>query len=476
MLTLLPLLLACAAPVEPPGALALARCHVPGVAADTLCGELPRPEAPADPSGRALALRVVVVPARGRQPLPDPVVFLAGGPGQGATEVIAGVLPALVELREHRDLVFMDQRGTGASNPLDCEEFSPLPLLGRGLESGAGPACLAQLEGRADLRYYGTDHAVADLEALATALGAAQVNVVGGSYGTRLGLEWARRHPERVRTLVLDGVVPADEPILQSGARDAQAALDAVVRDCAQSPECSAAFPDPAGDLARALARLPEQAVLRHPRTGEPAPVEITPVAVLGLVRGALYSPELSSLLPLALQHAAAGDWGPLAGVGEVLAPMGQSMSAGLQMTVMCSEDVPRYRLGQSEGTFLGDTLLSVLQAECAGWPAPPADPALWAPVQVDTPALLLSGALDPVTPPRLAEQAARTLPRAVHGVAPGAGHGVMTLGCAPELIGELVRTGTERDLELDCLGEVDRAPFWASPAGPPLGAEHAAR
>lgn len=483
--TLLPLfLLGCEElPPPPETGLILAPCHVRGVNQETYCGVLERPEDPSRPDGRKIPLRVVKLPAVSPTPAADPLFLLAGGPGQASSEIIAAIAPSLRRIHSRRDLIFVDQRGTGASNALDCEDDGADPLL-----SLSGPssqeetlACLAAVQAHADLNFYGTSLAADDLDAVAEALGYAQVNVFGGSYGTRLGLEWARRHPERVRTLIIDGVAPVQEPILGGSASDAAAVFEALARDCAADPRCAPL--DPKDDLLALLTELqtPRSAPLVHPRTGERLTVELDADHLLGLLRGMLYAPELTRLTPLALDDARAGELGPLlAQASMVTGGAAASMSLGLTLTILCAEDIPRLQPPTAPPVSverIGATAPQSFMEMCAVWPRAEVDPSFFEPVRVDTPTLLLSGALDPVTPPRLGELALETLPNGVHGVAPGAGHGVITQRCAPKLARLLIESGSVEGLDLGCLSSITRPEFHTSRLGlAPTEADDAAR
>ncbi|MBK9649274.1 MAG: alpha/beta hydrolase [Deltaproteobacteria bacterium] len=473
LLALVLVLIGCDAPapvaVE---SLTLTPCHVRGVNNETRCGVLSRPEDPSKPDGRQIPLRVVMLPAVSPTPAADPLFLLAGGPGQASTEIIAMIAPALRRIHSRRDLIFVDQRGTGASNALDCpeDEEDPLTALSGPSEQEEIVDCLRGVQDHADLNFYGTSLAADDLDAVAEALGYAQVNVFGGSYGTRLGLEWARRHPSRVRTLILDGVAPPQEPILGGSAGDAAAAFEALVRDCEADPSCAAL--NPKDDLLALLTELqtPRPAQLDHPRTGEPLSVEIDADHLLGLLRGMLYAPELARLMPLALDDARSGELGPfLAQASMATGGAAAGMSLGLTLTVICAEDAPRLTPPNAPPVSverIGATAPQSFLEMCAVWPRAEVDPAFFEPVSVTTPTLLLSGVLDPVTPPRLAELAKETLPNAVHGVAPGAGHGVITQGCGPKLARLLIESGTTEGLDLTCLDTVARPAFHTSRLG----------
>lgn len=468
------LLLGCDAVAPRPGpAVTPEPCHVRGVDAETRCATVPVPLDPADPASPTVALRVVVVPAVRPDPRPDPVYFLAGGPGQAATEVIGGVLPGLSRVQRHRDLVFVDIRGTGASAPMDC----PPPAEGAGLAAlfadtpaaADVDACLAALPHPP--RHFTTERVVADLERVADALGHPRVNLVGASYGTRLGLSWMRRHPERIRAAVLDGVAPPTVPLFLTFARDAQAALDHWLADCAGDPACAAAAPDPRADLAAAFARAEAPVTLRHPRTGAEETLTLGRDGLAGALRTVLYLPVLAAHLPVTLHAAAEGDPAALVAMTVALGDgAAESTSTGLLLSVVCAEDLPRVdraaAAAQAEGTFLGPGLVEAMADLCARWPAGAPAPDHAEPVRADTPVLLLSGERDPVTPPRLAEEAARTLPRAVSVTVPGAGHGTLSLGCVPRLVEAFVAAADPAVVDPACVAGMRAPPASLSPLG----------
>ena len=191
--------------------MALAECRLPKVALAAQCGEIAVPENRDAPGGRTITIAVAVLPANTLNPRADPLFILAGGPGQSATS-IAPFAVQLTDVRKDRDIVLVDQRGTGRSSPLDCAAFAPDDTPDTTLALDPLPkakACAAELAGKGiDLAQYTTAAFIADLEAVRAALGYRRINLWGGSYGTRVALEYMRRHPQRIRGAVLDGVAP----------------------------------------------------------------------------------------------------------------------------------------------------------------------------------------------------------------------------------------------------------------------------
>ncbi len=457
----------------PARTLELAPCHVEGLDASALCGTLEVPLDHADPEDARIGLRVAVVPAR-REPRPDPVFLLAGGPGQGAVNAYAPVLSLLRELNRDRDIVLVDQRGTGESAPLRCERddddlrklLDPTPDPERTL------ACRSRYEG---LEHYLTPTAMDDLDLVRASLGYPQINLIGGSYGTRAALVYARQHPEHVRTMVLDGVAPVDMAIPQSFAADAQASFDRLVAACKRHPACAERFADPAADLDAILDRLarePAEVVVPHPRTAVPTELTLSRDAVALGVRGLLYAPTVAGLLPLALAKARDGDYAPLvtqmALVGDSMA---ETMSEGLTMSVLCAEDVPfvdrEAARADTTTTFVGAAVVETMSASCETWGVDPIDDAYREPVASDVPTLLLSGELDPVTPPRWAARAARTLSRSREVVVPGAGHGTITIPCVTGMVTRFVDAADPEVVDAACLDRLGPPPFVIDPSGP---------
>ena len=468
---LLTLLLGCDQAPLVDKSLDLSPCHVPGLDVESLCGTLAVPEDPTASAGETISLRVLMVPAVSPNPEPDPLFFLAGGPGQAASEVASTVMPAFDRIHKRRDLVFVDQRGTGESRPLRCPSVEHLTLTEQlaldPVEQAA--ACLASLP--ADPRHYTTAIAMDDLDQVRQALGYETINLYGASYGTRAGLAYMRQHPQSVRTAILDGVAPLQMVLGLHFAEDGHAALQAVFDDCAADAGCSGAFPTLQADFESLMASFPRSVTFEHARTGEPSEMMLDADMVAAGVRGQLYLPTFSSLLPLAIRDATQGNFSPLmaqtVGFSEGLS---DSIYDGMQLAVLCAEDVPRLPADTTpytEGTFLGDAVIADLPAMCRGWPSSASRPNADQPVRSEAPTLLLSGALDPVTPPRWAELAAETLPSSRHLIAPGAGHNVAPLGCVPRLMEEFLDAGSAAELDASCVDAITRPPFFIDFAGP---------
>jgi pimeloyl-ACP methyl ester carboxylesterase len=452
-------------------------CRVPNLGEVALCGDFEVPEDRSRDDGPRISLRVILVPARTGQAAPDPLFLLAGGPGQSITRVGPMLVRRLSDVRKKRDIVLVDQRGTGESNPIQCDDDVDRDDLAQLLKSEVVTSadveeCLATFEG--DPRHYTTPAAVDDLFDVSAALGYDQINLWGGSYGTRVALVALRRHEDRVRSVVLDGVAPPSMPLPLFAARDAQSALDRLFDSCAADEACASAYPDLRGDFDALLVQLegPRRVRVPHARTGVMFEVEMTRDIFAGGLRGLLYSADASSLIPLVIRRGLDDDFGAFLTALISTAEQAQdSMSNGLMLSVMCAEDLPRYGEGEqrreSMGSFLGDAMVREFRSACAVWPHDAAEPGFGDHVVSAVPALLLSGQLDPITPPLWAEATAAHLPHSLHVVAPGVGHGVASLGCVPRLIADFIEAADVADLDPECTALLERPPFFLDFAGP---------
>ncbi|MBX3187306.1 MAG: alpha/beta hydrolase [Labilithrix sp.] len=454
--------------------LALRPCHLAHVPVETLCGEHEVFEDRGRLAGRKIKLNVAVVPALAPRPAPDPVFILAGGPGQAATATAPALVAAFERVRRDRDLVFVDQRGTGRSNPLRCPLEDDPPLAER---LGAQPSdetiakCLASYD--ADPRLYTTSIAMDDLDDVRAALGYEKINLWGGSYGTRAALVYVRRHEEHVRTVTLDGVAPFTLKLPLSVAQDGHRALDALFADCAADRACNEAFPDLRARfdaLITSLRARPAETHVPHPVTGESTKVSIHASHFAGIVRGLLYFPEIAAQLPLTIDRATRGDYGPFVAHAWLLGTAVDA-SAGLFLSVVCAEDVPFTTTEEIDAatrdTFLGSDFVRETMHTCSLWPRGEVPSGYRDPIRSNVATLILSGELDPVTPPRYGDDAKAHLSSAEHRVVTGVGHGATRPGCVADLFADFLAAGSARGLDPPCLRENRRPPFTVSFAGP---------
>lgn len=419
-------------------------CRLSGLENDALCGVVRRPLDPAQPQGTQIDIHYAVLPALARNRKPDPVFFFAGGPGQSAIELAGPVARMQGRVLNRRDVVLVDQRGTGRSAPLACDDPPPTAPLAESADPGSQERqmreCLAKLKAlpHGDLRHYTTWVAMQDADAVRAALGAAQINVVGGSYGTRAVLEYLRQFPKQVRRAVIDGVAPPDMVLAAAFSTDNQAALDAVFSACEAEPACRQRHPQLQQNWRGLLASLPREASVAHPVTGEVQKMTVTRELVLGLARAPLYVPALASALPQAIDEASRGRFGPMVGLASAMGGgrLGR-LQAGMHFSVVCAEDIPRLaRATDAPGADFGTAFADQYRRICAEWPRGTVPEAFYTLPAAPAPVLVLSGGADPVTPPRHGERVTRALgAKARHVVVPQAGHGVMAIGCMRDAI-----------------------------------------
>jgi pimeloyl-ACP methyl ester carboxylesterase len=382
----------------------LTPCRVAALDEEVLCGHHDVYEDRTATTGRRIALNVVVLPPTTDSVLDDPVVFLAGGGVVPATRYARFLSSAMPTLRRHRDIVLVDQRGTGGSNALTCERAAldtATTLRADERYLKYVDACQESLRDRADVRLYTTVVAMDDLDDVRAWLGYPSLNLYAASYGTSAATTYVRFHPTRVRSVVMHGVVPVDVPMQVDLARSAQQSLERVLDLCATDGACKAAFPDVRGDLATVLARF-DSITSKHPMEGG-----IVGQPFRDALNSSLATAESIRLVPLLIHEAATGvPPAPLGQPGPPPAPL------GVRLSLLCSEGLSAVDTASiasaTRGTFLGDFPVRFQLRWCHGWPILPLPPNFREPMRSAVPALLLTGELDPITPPAYADRVTR--------------------------------------------------------------------
>jgi pimeloyl-ACP methyl ester carboxylesterase len=440
------------------------------------CGILAVPEDPEAPAGRKIDLFVAVIPALNRRASAAPLFLLAGGPGQAATDLYVSFAGAFARANRNHDIVLVDQRGTGRSEPLVCHYPDDWQDSGDSMPEirEATSACLAKYGGR--VRFYTTSVAVRDLDRVRIALGYAAIDLYGSSYGTRVAELYMRRHPGETHAVVLDGVTYPEQAIGPDTPLDGERALDLIVARCGSAPDCAAAYPKLTAELSELRRRFgPERLplVIADPTTGAPVPLDFNRSVFSAALRFLSYGAAEASLLPTLIHQAAIGRAAPMAAETFMMAQqIRDQLASGMQNSVICSEDVPFFAVSAAqrqeiEHTYQGADQLDALAEICKLWPRGPVDSDLHAPLQSAVPTLLLSGEADPVTPPADAERVARTLTHARHLIVAGEGHGQVVTGCAPKLMADFLDTAEPRTLDASCLERHHPAPFFVGLTGP---------
>lgn len=480
------LALSVVAQTDPESGLQLTDCRIsagpgsPGIAAR--CGTLVRPLDPGDngnPGNDSLGtidLSVAVIPALSLEPASDPLVPIAGGPGQSTIAFYASWYPAFERVRQHRDILLLDQRGTGASAAMVCdiEEDVVDGTFSEQRTRELTQECLDLLPH--DPRFFTTSAAVRDLEALRIALGYDTINLYGISYGTRVAQHFARRYPEATRTVILDGVVPPQVPLGPDIATESQNAIDNVFARCIEEAACNARFPEIREDflmLRGALAETPVTVEYQHPVNGQREVTDFTADHLAAAVRLLLYNPRTVALLPLVISDAADGNFAPLAAqFNMVVDSLADSLNIGMHNAVMCTEDVPfiAWDLLDDEAinaSYMGPLQLQAMRTMCSIWPQGLLDVGLRSPLATDKPVLLLSGGADPITPARFAELAAVDMSNRWHIVGENQGHGLAVVGCMPRVIAEFIAAEKLEDGAAACLDSAFVMPFFVDYTGP---------
>jgi pimeloyl-ACP methyl ester carboxylesterase len=441
-------------------------CHVKGLEREARCGTLAVPEDPAKPQGKTIEIAYVVVPARARYKEPDAVFALAGGPGQSARSIAGSLTKVFVQTNARRDLVFVDQRGTGNSNGFACTDLSKGLSIAQQLDMQAmiarTNACKNNLPG--DARHYITSTAVKDYDAVRAYLGYPQINVWGGSYGTRAALEYTRQFPAAVRTLMLDSVAPADMRLPVAIALDAQRTLLELTTACEKDAQCSAQYPALRSRIERMFSGNSTPLAITDPYTQQQHTYPVDSMWIAQALRAPLYAPQLASVLPHAVLRATQGDGDPLVALAASLGGSDEGLSIAMHLSVVCAEDVDRIdeaALESLKSTLFNTKYVEQYRAMCAGWPRGAVPAAFYEPVKGDMPVLILSGALDPVTPPRHGDQVAKWFSRAQHLIAPNQGHIVSGFPCAPELLHKFVKSAGQEKLDGACLAKPPRPTFY---------------
>jgi pimeloyl-ACP methyl ester carboxylesterase len=435
----------------------LAPCALAG-GVDALCGTFGVPEDRAAADGRSLALRVAVLPARDGGSRADPLVYVAGGPGGSAVADAAWVAAVFRSLNESRDIVLVDQRGTGGSSPLVC------PPPARGLRPVATAvrayvrSCLERFD--ADPRQYGTAAAMDDLADVVRALGYSELNLYGGSYGGTAAQYFLAQHPELVRTVILDGATGLDVPLFELWGRNGDRAVRSILARCAGSPRCSRAYPRARAELFEAIARL-RRAPVRLQGT------VVDAAAAAGAIQSLSRTPFGAARIPWIAHEARTGNWAPLAITIDQQGDEAGTTRRVMFWSIVCNEPWARWdpvrTAAASRGTYLAErTALDSRHAAmvCAAFPKTAQPEWASAAVRSDTPALVLVGGADPQDPLENVTGVARGLPNGRTVVVPAGGHGTIQLGCVRELARRFVDQASVAGLDVSCAGAYQPPPF----------------
>jgi pimeloyl-ACP methyl ester carboxylesterase len=452
--------------------LTLENCHLGEIRSQVKCGKLEVPENYQKPDGDKIAINFAVLPAIDNSEYKPPLMFLAGGPGQAATELATLLNRVFRDVRKTRDIILVDQRGTGESHPLSCdfeEDGSVYSDITKDFKVSDVTECISQFKG--DLSQFNSENAIRDFDAIRAALGHEKINIYGGSYGTRAGLVYMRMFPESLESVVLDGVGPVEVPIGLFGKSVARS-FNLIVENCNKSKSCHTAFPNLAAELQQVKARLAQAPVkldIQHPRLGTPTKFVLDDEKFLSHLRMQLYSVRGRSLVPLVINQAYLGNYQPL--IGLMASTEGeQQVYTGLHFNIVCNEDAPKIsekmKATDADNNFDGATGHFIFDNICPLFPQYRPSENFYQSVTANIPTLILSGNLDPVTPPSNGEYAAKTLPNSHHIVAKNTAHIVATSTCANKIINEFLTIKDPKALDESCLEDIPEETFMTSVNG----------
>ncbi|WP_426369226.1 alpha/beta hydrolase [Pseudocolwellia sp. HL-MZ7] len=446
-------------------------CHLDGIRSQVTCGTLLVPENYQKPEGKKISINFAVLPAIDNSQDKEALMFLAGGPGQAAVELAAHIINGFAEIRKTRDIILVDQRGTGLSQPMLCDEektdqfYSVIP------EDYAEQDvidCVEQFKESHELSQYNSENAIRDFDAVRKALGHKQVHLYGASYGTRAALVYMRLFPDSIKSVVLDSVGPIEIPIGLFGASSARS-FNLLLEHCLNDESCNKAYPNLREEFDTVVKRLSKNTVslaINHPRLGTKTDFNLSHLKFINNIFKQLYSMETRSLVPLIIHQAFLENYQPLIGL-IATSDGGMNMYVGLTFNIVCNEDIPRVTQSMltqdSDNDFGRGSTQTVYQSACKVWPKYEVESAFYQPVVANIPTLILSGDLDPVTPPSNGEISAGTLTNSHHIISKSNAHIVASTPCSVGMVNEFLGHLNPKDVDSSCLAELPSESFMTS-------------
>jgi pimeloyl-ACP methyl ester carboxylesterase len=456
--------------VAEPAVLQLQRCQVAGAEETLKCGTLSVPENPARPDGRKIDLHIVVLPAVEANSHRAPLFDLAGGPGLAASEGASFFATAGQIHRQHRDVVLVDQRGTGQSHPLHCPEIESESPLAPMYPPDAVRRCRLQLSRDADLSQYTTLNSARDLEAVRVALGYPTIDISALSYGTRLALTYMRTFPEHVRSAALTGTVSDDAKIPLYHGRNAQTTLDALFRDCADDVACHHAFPGLAQRWQAVLKSVGAGTTVVDSVDGKETKIHLTAGPFAETFRQLLVTTSGQRQIPYQIDRMSRGDFQPF--LTRTLHGGSPTFAEGLLLSITCAEDVPwitpNDRRRASEGTFLGSYRIDEQRRACNVWNVPAINIA-HAHSSINVPVVFFAGDRDGVTPRAWAADVATNFPNSRVVTIPKLGHfpeGLEHMECFDEVMSDFFAQGNAKNIDTTCVATMAPPTFAISEIG----------
>jgi pimeloyl-ACP methyl ester carboxylesterase len=428
-------------------------CAAPELVGKARCGTVSVPEDRAHPDRRTIDLNVIIIPATADHSQP-PLFDIDGGPSIADTKNAGFYLTDGARYHEHRDVVLIDQRGTGGSNGMKCPEIDAAEAAYKPMYAvDLVRRCRAELEKRADLRFYGTTEGVADMDAVRSALGYRKIDLSALSYGTTFALRFMATYPDTVRAAALLSVAPPSAMPPRYHAEAGERGLKLLFGECRADPRCSKAY-HPDTDLAAAFVRLPKIA-------GAP-PREV----FMEKLRSLLYFPMTGRTVPYLIHAAANGDLKPFF---DATAQHGPSLfHEGMYLSATCTETMGQFPYAPAAAaarrTRFGDYRLRQQRAACAEWPKGKLPARFFDLPKTDAAVLIVSGALDPVNPPEWGAAVARALPNARQVIIPESAHLFIGLSgidtCFDPMMLRFYATADPKHLDTGCVVKMSPPPF----------------
>jgi len=449
--------------------LSLHSCKLPGIEGDVRCGTYEVFEDRTAKSGRTIQLKIVVLKALGSKSAPDAIFPLHGGPGAPATALAEMANEMLKPVRQDHDLVFVDQRGTGGSNPLICDiaddSHDLASFFGGILPADKVRACREKLQEHAELRLYTTPIAMDDLDDVRAALGYNKIDLVGLSYGTLASQVYMRQHPEHVRSVFLVGVATPNmkQPLLFP--RSAQHAMDLLFADCTVDQTCHSEFPRLQEEFGVVLSRFnngPLPVEMIDPVSKKRVQVKLSRSSFVEGIRLAMYSNFSQQFVPKIVHQAYENDYVPFEEAAIHLSP-GAEVARGVYFTITCSEGVPfitaKELADETKNTYVGPERVERHITACKEWPKGNIAPSYIDLVKSDLPVLMISGEVDSSSPTWFGESALKFLPNGRQLKIRYLGH-QFEGDCLRDIFTSFIKAGSAKNVDASCAEKIRRPPF----------------
>jgi pimeloyl-ACP methyl ester carboxylesterase len=442
---------------EPAPELTLRPCTIGD--APARCGTLQVAENPSKPNGTQIGLRVAVFKATSPKPEPDPLFWFAGWGSGGVTDDAAGVISAFAQINGDRDVVFIDQRGTGSSAVVCRLPSAPQLVSGAfGRVTRAARECAERVG--PNLRYYTSSVAVDDFDQVRRALGYEKINIYGGSYGVTTGQIYLLRHGAHVRTAVFDSGSLLDVHIFEQQPPNKQRVLELLFARCDADRACHDAFPNVREEYEQILSRL-----ARHAMAVPGTKLRLDPASFASALDSFVAYTPGKAVVPRLIHLVATGQLARA--VADFPQDAEPNAQLAYQLLIQCSEPWASWRPAEIDRLASGTDFEPLYQldakavaAACKGFPRADVPTSIGERVHTDVPVLFLTGAEDGADPPANVANARRELPNSRTVVFAAAGHGQLGLRCAQDLTARFVLRGTAAGLDTSCAGYAALQPF----------------